>query len=749
MASIRKIARRSFLVGSVALAGGVAFGVWKLRQPVANPLSPPEGVALNPFLIINGEGVTLVTGRAEMGQGTQTTLAAMLAEELDLDWADVRVIHGPAAAAYYNTALMEAGLPLAEYSMRDWQHGVAGAVGQLGKLFGLQITGGSTAMRDGYARLRHAGASAREALKLVAAERLRTTPSALRTEGGAVITQDGTRIPYAELATLAAARPAPQVEPRDPSQWKLLGRALPRADMRAKATGTATFGVDIRLPGMKFASVRMSPRLGGRMESFDPAPALSMEGVERVIDLGEGVAVVARNSWAAMRGAEAVEISWGPAPYPETTEAIFAQIEVAFEGRRNSRLRNDGNTARFFDAPPAGARVIEAEYRLPFLAHSAMEPMNATALFTGDALELWSPNQAPLVQARAAAAALGLRAEQVTVHTPFLGGGFGRRLESDYSVLAARVAKEMPGVPVQVVWSREEDMTHDFYRPGVVARLRGAVSGGQALALEARIAAPSVLQQAGRRMLGLPMSGPDKGHVEGAFDQPYAIPNYRVEGYLADLAVPIGFWRSVGNSQNGFIHESFIDELAIAAGRDPLEFRLSLIRPESAVAARVLETVGEMSDWAAPRAPGTGKGVAFTWSFGTPVAEVIELRDEGGRIRIANAWIACDMGRALDPAIVRAQMESGLIYGLSAAVMGEITFADGEVQERNFPDYDALRMHTTPHIETRILEHQPRMGGAGEPSTPPAAAALANALFDLTGERARSLPLHHTFDFVL
>lgn len=749
MASIGKIARRTFLVGSVALAGGVAFGVWKLRQPVENPLSPPEGVALNPFLIINSEGVTLVTGRAEMGQGTQTTLAAMLAEELDLHWQDVRVIHGPAAAAYYNGALMEAGLPLAEYSMRDWQHSVAGAMGQLGKLFGLQITGGSTAMRDGYARLRHAGASAREALKLVAAERLRTTPSALRTEGGAVITAEGQRIPYAELATLAAARPAPQVEPRDPSEWKLLGRSLPRPDMAAKATGTATFGVDIRLPGMKFASVRMSPRLGGAMRRFDPAPAMALPGVERVIDLGEGVAVVARNSWAAMRGAEAVEIEWGPAPYPETTDAIFARIEAAFETRRNSRLRNDGNTAQVLDTPPAGAQTIEAEYRLPFLAHSTMEPMNATALFTGDALELWSPSQTPMVQASAAAAAVGLRADQVTVHTPFLGGGFGRRLEADFSVLAARVAQAMPDVPVQVVWSREEDMTHDFYRPGVVARLRGAVAGGRALALEARIAAPSVLRQAGARMMGLPMAGPDKGHVEGAFDQPYAIPNYRVEGYLADLAVPLGFWRSVGNSHNGFIHESFIDELAVAAGRDPLDFRLEMMRPESAIAARVLEAVGEMADWSAPRAPGTGKGVAFTWSFGTPVAEVIEVRDEGGRIRISRAWIACDMGRALDPSIVRAQMESGLIYGLSAAVMGEITFADGEVQERNFPDYDALRMHNTPEIETLVLEYQPRLGGAGEPSTPPAAAALANALFDLTGERVRSLPLRHAFDFVL
>lgn len=745
MASIGKIARRTFLVGTVAVAGGVAFGVWQYRRPIPNPLAPPEGAALNPFLIIDAEGVTVVTGRAEMGQGVNTTLAAMLAEELDLDWESVRVVHGPASGAYYNSVLGEAGLPVAEYGMSDFQHRIAGVMGAAGRLFGLQLTGGSTSARDGWNRLRHAGASAREALKLVAAERLNTTPDRLSTEGGAVIAPDGRRLPYAELAEAAARIDPPQVEPRPASDWKLLGRSLPSPDSWDKVTGAATYGVDIRLPGMKFASPRMSPRLGGTMESFDPAPALEIPGVEQVIDLGTGVAVVARNSWAAMEGAKAVAVTWGPAPYPETTEAIFARIAEAFEGRRNSRLRNDGNVERALE----GAEVLQAEYRLPFLAHSTMEPMNATALYTGDTLEIWAGNQTPRVQAQKTAAAVGLREAQVTVHTPLMGGGFGRRLETDFSVLAARVAKEMPGTPVQLVWSREEDMTHDFYRPGVIARMRGAVRDGEALAYEAKIAAPSVLRQAGARMLGMPMAGPDKGHVEGAFDQPYAIPNYRVEGYLADLAIPLGFWRSVGNSHNGFIHEGFMDELAHAAGRDPLAFRLELMRPASEIAANVLETVGRMADWDAPRAPGTGKGVAFTWSFGTPVAQVIEVADEGGRIRISRAWICCDMGRVLDPGIVQQQMESGLIYGLSAAVMGEITFADGEVQEGNFPDYDALRISGTPRIEIFIHQVQGRLGGAGEPATPPAAAALANALFDLTGTRARELPLMGQFDFVL
>lgn len=739
-----KITRRTLLVGSLAIAGGAAFGIWKIRQPVENPLDPGAGATLNPYVLIDAEGVTVIAPRAEMGQGVETTLAALVAEEMDLAWEDVRVLHGPAAAAYYNGALMGMGLPVAEYAMRDWQHALAGRMGGLAKLMGLQITGGSTSTIDAFDRMRLAGASAREALKEAAAERLGLAPVQMVTEAGHVVAPDGTRLPYSALAEAAAMRPAPQVPVRHASEWNLLGRALPRTDMVAKATGTARFGVDTRLPGMRFATVRMCPRLGGTMLRHDAAAARAMPGVERVLDLGDGIAVVARNTWTAIRAAEAVEIEWGPAPYPETTEGIFAEIARALDGRRNSRMRNDGNAPRALDS---AAQVIEAEYRVPFLAHATMEPMNATALYTGERLELWAGSQTPLLNAEKAGAAVGLPAAAVTIHTTYLGGGFGRRLESDYSVLAARVAREMPGTPVLVTWSREEDMRHDFYRPGAIARMRGAVANGRADAFEAKIAAPSVTRQAGGRMLGLAAPGPDKGHVEGVFDQPYAIPNYRVEGYLADLAVPVGFWRSVGNSFGGFFHECFIDELAHAAGRDPLEFRLEHVRGEHAPSAAVLETVAEMSGWTGTTPEGTGRGVALTHSFGTPVAEVIELVDEQGILRVSRAWIACNPGTVLDPGIVRAQMESGLIYGLSAAIMGEITFADGEVNQWNFPDYDALRIHNTPQIEVRILQSNPHMGGAGEPATPPSMPALANALFDLTGERVRELPLHRRFRF--
>ncbi|MBN8293588.1 xanthine dehydrogenase family protein molybdopterin-binding subunit [Rhodobacter sp. NTK016B] len=743
MSRLGTITRRSFLVASAAIAGGVAFGIYKVRQPIPNPLDPDQGSALNAFLVIDQDGVTAISGRADMGQGAQSTLAMLIAEELDVDWQSVRVAHGPASAAYYNAAMLEAAMPGAEYNKSSWMRTVGEVVGNAGgKLLGTQITGGSTSVKDGFEKMRLAGASARETLKRAAADRLGVDVARLTTEAGAVIAPDGTSLPYAELAEAAARIEPPQVEPRPRARWRLLGTDQPRRDMQAKITGTQAYGIDTRLPGMKFASLRMNPRLGGALRGFDPAPALAIPGVEQVLDIDGGIAVVARNSWAAMQGAQAVDCDWGPAPYPDTTEAIFAQIEAAFEDSPNSTMRDEGPETQDGDE-------ITAEYRLPYLAHAPLEPMNATALFEDGRLTLWSPNQSPLVQQRTAARGAGIEPEQVTVHTTAMGGAFGRRGESDYSELAARVARQMPGVPVQVTWSREEDMTHDFYRPGVIARLRGVVSDGTARQFDAQIAGQGMTAQVAPRLFGLPVAGPDRALVEGLFDQPYAIPSYRVRGYTADMDFPVSFWRSVGASHNGFIHESFIDEMAHAAGRDPMDFRLDLVRPESAVAAGVLEAVRAMSNWDNARAEGRALGVAMVWSFGTPVAQVIEVEDQDGAIRVARAWIACDPGIALDPQNLRAQMEGGLIFGLSAALHGQITVSDGMVDQWNFPDTDGLRISGAPRIEVQVLETNPHLGGIGEPGTPPAAPALANAIFALTGTRARELPLDRQFDFVL
>lgn len=746
MASIGKILRRTFLIGSAAVVGGVAFGGYYVTRPAANPLKPGQGeAALSPFVMIDQQGVTLFAPRAEMGQGVMTTWAALIAEELDVELDQIRVLHGPAAAAYYNHALMGEGLPNKGYDISDFQHNLGEVLGVLGRTLKLQVTGGSTSMKDGFERMRLAGASARETLKQAAADQLGVDRAQLKTDKGAVIAPDGTRLLYPELAEAAGRIEPPEVTLRDPSEWRLVGQPQPRLDVPGKSTGTATFGIDVRPEGLKFASVRMNPKLGGAMNSFDASAAETMPGVEKIVNLGTGVAVIASNTWLAIQAVEAIDVDWGDAPYPPETEAVFDQIAKAFDDAPNSTMRDDGDA----DVMPEGATEVSAEYTVPYLAHATMEPMNATALFTGNKLDLWCGNQAPtLVQIRAANTA-NLDRDAVEVRTTYLGGGFGRRGELDFSEIATKVAMAMPGTPVQTTWSREEDMRHDFYRPGAMARMRGAVQDGKAVLIDGKVASQSATQQAVTRYTGFTGGGPDKVLVEGFFNQPYAVPNYRMSGHIADLAIPVGFWRSVGNSHNGFFHETFMDELAQAAERDPLEFRLELAKPEHAPSAGCLEAVREMSGWTGKTPDGVGRGVALTYSFGTPVAQVIEVVDEDGTIRVSKAWIACDVGLALDPSIVEAQMIGGMIYGLSAAVQGEITFADGEVEQYNFPDYDALRMHNTPETQVQILETNKHLGGVGEPGTPPSMPALGNALFDLTGQRARSLPLYTQFDLLV
>jgi len=743
MSRLGTFTRRAFIVGSVAVAGGVAFGTYQLRKTPDNPLTPDaDATALNPWLILDQSGVTVITPRAEMGQGVYTTLAALVAEELDVDLADVRVEHGPPAQAYYNGALMADR----HYSASHDQASGLGAVltEAFPKILSLQITGGSTTMLDAYDKMRHAGAGARQTLLQAASARLNTGLDRLKTDNGAVVAPDGTRISYADLAVDAAQiepPKTPRLKPR--SDWKVLGKSQPRKDQPGKATGTATFGIDVREPDMLFASLRMTPRYGGGMVSFDASAAEQMAGVQKIIDLGTGVAVIATNTWLAIQAVEAIGVTWGDAPYPADTAGIFARIAEAFDTEPNVTLRDQG------DMSTLSGDVFEAEYRVPYLAHATMEPMNSTARFTGDALEVWSPNQAPVMVRDECAKAVGLKGDAVTVHTTYMGGGFGRRSAPDFAILAARVAKEMPGRAVQTTWSREEDMTHDVYRPAAIARMRAKIEGGKPIALEGRMAAPSIMAQMMSQLTGFNLAPADQTLTEGAHDQPYAIENMRFAGHSADVSIPVGFWRSVGASQNGFFHESFMDELAHAAGADPLAFRLALIRPEHEVSATVLETVRDMCAWTGQTPDGVGRGVAFTYSFGTPCAQVIEVRATDGGIRISDMWIAADLGVALDPANVEAQLTGGAIYGLSAALHGQVTFSDGMAEQLNFPDSDALRMLNTPRFHVQILENGSKIGGVGEPGTPPAAPALANALFDLTGTRARQLPLRNQFDFLL
>ncbi|MCZ8077952.1 MAG: molybdopterin-dependent oxidoreductase [Rhodobacteraceae bacterium] len=743
MGRAMKIARRGFLFGSVAILGGVAFGWYRYATPYGNPLEAalPDGVTtLNPYVIVDQTGVTVIAPRAEMGQGVHTTLAALVAEEMDLDWSAIRVIHGPASKAYFNSAVLAEGIPFAPTDDSRLANTMRGAMDIPAKFLGLQITGGSSSIPDAFEKMRLAGAAARMALVQAAAARLNLSADQLSTEDGAVLAPDGTRIPYADLAVDAAGvdlREEPTLKPRE--NWRLLGRSLPRTDMLAKVTGTETYAIDLRLPGMRFATVRTNPRLGGEMLSYDASAAEAMPGVERIVPLPNGVAVVAITTWHAMQAADAITFDWGPAPYPATSSEITETLRASFtEDRKDSTNRNDGDVDTILTAED-----WQAEYTVPYLAHGTMEPMSGAALLRDGKLTVWAGNQIPTQALAEAQAITGLPPEAIDIQILPMGGGFGRRLEMDALRQSIQIAKAMEGTPILLAWSREEDMTHDAYRPAAIARVRAKLDGQTLVAFDYATASSSVVEsQAGR--LGYSLPGPDGAIVQGAWEQPYRFANHRVTGYRAPAMVPVGSWRSVGASQNAFFHETAIDELAHLAGADPLEFRLSQIDHDPS--RKVLETVAEMSGWGST-APGRAKGVAFCMSFGVPTAQVIEIETTPEGIRMTGAWIAADIGTALDPGNIEAQLQGGMVFGLSAAIRGEITFADGMAEQANFWDYEPLRLSQCPPIRVKILENQPHIRGIGEPGTPPAAPALGNAIFALTGQRLRDSPFARAVTF--
>jgi isoquinoline 1-oxidoreductase beta subunit len=757
MANVGKIARRTFLIGAAAVAGGVAVGYWYVSRPYANPLEGElaEGEAtFNPYVKIAPDNtITVIAPRAEMGQGVSTTLAALVAEELDVPLEMVKVEHGPASFAYYNAALLEEGGPFPFYDRSLMAETVRGALGGVSKVLGFQGTGGSSSTRDAFDKMRQAGAAARHVLVQAAGQRLGVAASELTTgDGGVTHKASGRSVTYGEVAAAAAAvEPPSTIRLKEKSEWKLLGKPQMRVDMLAKVTGAPIFGIDTVLPDMLFGTVKMSPRFRAKPVKADLSKAEKMPGVVQIVPLdtsyGHGFGVIAQNTWAAFQAAEAIEVEWNAGDYPADGAAISQALTDALASGEGSALRDDGDVdTTFADAPRE--RLVEANYEVPFLAHACMEPMNATARLSDGVLDVWSPNQMPTLTRYLCAQAVGVERDRVNVHTTHLGGGFGRRGEMDFSVYAALLAKEAGGRPVKVTWTREEDIRHDVYRPAAAGRFQARLGGdGLPEALDMRIASPSVIGSALRRMFpSVSPLGPDRTITDGSHNQPYAIPNYRVTGIAADIGVPVGFWRSVGNSINGFFHECFMDEIAAAGKTDPLELRRKLIAPWP-TAVKVIDKVAEMAKWGEPLAPGRAKGFAFTLSFGGWVAEVVQVADTPDGIRIEKVWIAADVGTALDPGIIEAQLVSGAIFGLSAAMGQEITFADGMVEQSNFHDFDAMRISQCPAFEVAILENAERMGGVGEIGTPPAAPALANAVFALTGRRIRSLPLSREVAF--
>ncbi|NCO87445.1 MAG: xanthine dehydrogenase family protein molybdopterin-binding subunit [Rhodobacterales bacterium] len=747
MSRTRTIARRSFLIGSAAIAGGVAFGAYLVARPIPNPLLQglAEGeAALTPFVRITDKGIILIVPRADVGQGIASLQAHLIAEELDIDPATATLDPGQPHAAYYNATVAADGLPFALYDDgRLARMARAGAKGVI-KVMGMQITGGSSSTPDMHETLRRAGAVARETLKQAAAQRTGITRADLRTENAAVILPDGTTIAYVDLAGEAAAiDPVTDVTLRRPDQWRLLGQTMQRTDMVAKSTGAQVYGIDLRLPGMEFATVRRNPGIGGAVNGYDAGKAATMPGVIGIVPVTGGVGVIADNTWRAFRAAEAVQIDWAAPAYPATSDEMWRVLDAAHtDAHRNSRLRNDGDVDA---ALSQAAHPLSAEYRTPYLAHGALEPLSATVLYTADRLDIWTATQVPDVLRDRAAALAGLDPARVTLHLLHAGGSFGRRLDIDYVLPAVEIAMTRPGTPVQTTLSREEDMTHDFPRPMQLARCRGAVQDGRVAALSLDTIGPSVSESWFGRILFAP-PGPDTLLVLGAYDQPYAIPDYRVTGYKAPSLVPVGSWRSPGACSNVFFHDTFLDELIHAAGADPLAERLRLI--DHAPSRGVLEAVGEMCNWSGPAlGDGRGRGIAYGFAHGVPVATVVDVTATDLGITIDAVWIAVDCGTVYDPVNAEAQVTGSTIWGLAHAMNCELTYEDHAPVQTNFDRFEGMRLHQTPGLSVRLLEQGPHVRGLGEPATATAAPALGNAIFAATGQRLREMPFSSSVTF--
>ncbi|MEM1245916.1 MAG: molybdopterin cofactor-binding domain-containing protein [Acidobacteriota bacterium] len=747
MSRLGTVTRRTFLIGSAAVAGGVAFGTYLAKRPLGNPLL--DGLAagesaITPYVKIDGEGVTLITPRADKGQGAYSIQAHLIAEELDVDPHAVRLSPGLPGPAYYNANLLKEGAPFPQYDESWVAERMRGLMELPAKLMGMQMTGGSTTTPEGYEKLRMAGAVARETLKEAAAQGLGVKRAELSTRDGHVVTAAGERIAYADLASEASTvRPVADVALRPTSEWRRLGKPVRRTDTVAKATGTLEYGIDLAFDDMLYASVRANPGMGAGVSSFDASAAEGLRGVQKIVPLRHGVAVVADNTWRAFKALDAIEIDWEDGPYPADQDGIWDELASAHDAAEDSRNKDEGDVESALG--DSGATVLEAEYRVPFLAHAPLEPMNAVVHLQDERLEIWTGSQIPGFIQTHAAELTGLAPEQIFVYVQPMGGSFGRRLEDTYVLQAIEIAQAVPGRPIKMTWSREEDMTHDFPRPAQLARMRGAVKDGAVTAYDFANSSSSVMNSWFGRLMG-PLPGPDATIVSGAWDQPLAIPNYRVTGYRAPEMVPTSSWRSVGNSGVGFQHGGFLDELFVEADLDPMDELIRLCSHD--LSRKVLEELKEISAWTGrDLGEGRGRGVAFAMSFGVPMAEVVEVTDTPRGIRIDKVFAVCEVGKVLDPVNIEAQITGGVVWGLGHAMNCELTYENFAPRQTNFHRFEGMRLYQTPEIVAKALENGEHVKGIGEPSVPPAAPALANAIFSATGQRIRELPLNKHIRF--
>ncbi len=705
MIALSSIDRRQFLKVVSAAGAGLAIGFY---LPSIKDQDQSSGQALGSFspdawLHINRNGdVTIIVSKSEMGQGIITGLSMILAEELDADWSRVRFLRADADDKY----------------------------GSMG-------TGGSTSVRTMWKPLRQAGAAAREMLITAASERWNVDRESCRAEAGAIVhAASGRKLMYGELVDAAAKLKVPDNPPlKSEKDFYIIGEKIHRLDTPEKVDGSALFGMDVMVPGMLYAVVARCPVFGGKVKSFDASKAKTVPGVKHVVEISEGVAVVADSTWNAMQGRKALAVVWDEGPNANlSSESIHSMLVEHAAG--NAAVGEEKGDVGILDK---ASKKVDAVYEVPYLAHATMEPMNATADVRNNRCEIWAPTQNAQGDRRSAAEELGLKTEDVTVHVTYLGGGFGRRSNSDFVMIAVHTSKAV-SAPVKVVWTREDDMQHDWYRPTSLHHVSaGLDEEGRLIAFKHRLTAPSI---SGQRSPERIKNGLDHGALEGTIDLEYDIPNSRIEYVMANTAIPIGPWRSVYASQNVFVVESFIDELASAAGKDPLEFRRQALKKDSRL-KKVLEVAAEKAGWGSPLPKGRFRGIACAPPafFGSYVAYVAEVSVEGNSLRIHRVVGAVDCGICVNPDSVAAQIESGVAFGLTAALNGEITIAKGRVVQGNFDDYMLLTIDQMPNVEVHLIPSSEPSGGMGEPGVPPLAPAIANAAFAATGKRFRQLPI--------
>jgi isoquinoline 1-oxidoreductase beta subunit len=700
--------RRLFLKASAVAGGGLLIGFHlPLAQRAGEAAAAANEFVPNAWIRIDADDtVTLRVASSEMGQGVYTAIPMLLAEELECDWTRIKVEMAPADKAYTNP------------------------------IIGQQLTGGSTAVRAFWTPLRQAGATGRELLIRAAAQTWKVKEDECRAENGVVLHKTSKRkASYGELAATAATLPVPtEVFLKEASEFKLIGKSTARLDTPRKVNGSAVYGMDVKLPGLLIAVVARCPVFGGKPKKFDATKAKSVPGVRQVLPIQSGIAIVADNFWAAKQARDALVLEWDEgANAKQNSAGIRKQLEQALK-KKSVSARHDGDTAKAFKA---AAKRIEAVYEAPYLAHACMEPMNCTALVKQDSCELWVPTQAQTGAQFVASQITGLPPAKVKVNTTFIGGGFGRRSEQDFVAEAVQLAMAT-GAPVKLIWTREDDMQHDYYRPATLNRLSAALDKqGLPIAWQHEIAGPSIFVRVFPNSI---KDGIDRTSVEGAANLPYAIPNLQVSWVMENGVVPVGFWRSVGSSQNAYVTECFLDELAAAAGKDPYAFRRALLAKHPRHLG-VLELAAQKAGWGKPLPSGRARGIAVAESFGSYCAQVAEVSVERGQVRVQRVVCAIDCGMVVNPDTIVAQMESGIVFGLTAALKGEITIKGGRVVQSNFHDYPLLRLDEMPEIEVHIVKSSEHPGGVGEPGTPPIAPAVANAVFAATGKPVRRLPI--------